>query len=369
MDQTPSSPFVVAASRLHVLICVLGLAACSDGGRPSPPAPVKPEPTSAAAPPSPPVAESPPPAPDDEEEVARLRRQAAKAMTEQRLYSPSADNALEHYLALREKRPDDAMVLSALTDLMPYVMIAIEQEIAHRDISEARRLYGLMVRVDPQAPALPRLDEAINGAQAKLVAAAAALESSSPAEPAIQIRDRAPARRETPPAAKASSAVNPNPEPKAPPPPVSPSPLPPAVAQADEDRVTAVDVEPRRRASERGASASSSAPNQAKPKGAEKAPSSPPSPSAAPVAGPTLRALRTPAPEYPPGALGSGVSGKVVVEFTVTPQGGVRDVRVVRSNPPRIFDQATVMAVRRWRFAPIAAAVQTQRTVNFTPSE
>lgn len=368
MDQTPSSPFVAAAPRLHVLICVLGLAACSDGGRPSPPASVKPEPTSAAAPPSPPVAESPPPAPDDEEEVARLRRQAAKAMAEQRLYSPSADNALEHYLALREKRPDDAMVLSALTDLMPYVMIAIEQEIAHRDISEARRLYGLMVRVDPQAPALPRLDEAINGAQAKLVAAAAALESSPPAEPAIQIRDRAPARRETPAAAKASPAANPKPEPKAPPP-VSPSPLAPAVAPVDEDRVTAVDVEPRRRASDRGASSSSPAPSQAKPKGVEKAPSSPAPPSATPAAVPTLRALRTPAPEYPPGALGSGVSGKVVVEFTVTPQGGVRDVRVVRSNPPRIFDQATVMAVRRWRFAPIAAAVQTQRTVNFTPSE
>src|SRR5690606_24315174 len=46
-----------------------------------------------------------------------LRAKARAAYAESKLYAPAGDNAMEYYLALREKSPGDAAVSSALTDL------------------------------------------------------------------------------------------------------------------------------------------------------------------------------------------------------------------------------------------------------------
>lgn len=80
-----------------------------------------------------------------------------------------------------------------------------------------------------------------------------------------------------------------------------------------------------------------------------------------------LRAISTPQPKYPPEALRSGTSGEVVIEFTVDVDGSVASARVVRGNPPRVFDRAAVAAVKRWRFQPIASSVTTRRTIGFNP--
>ena len=88
---------------------------------------------------------------------------------------------------------------------------------------------------------------------------------------------------------------------------------------------------------------------------------------AQPAANNTLRAVSTPAPQYPPAALRSGESGEVVVEFTVNPDGSVSNPRVVRANPPRVFDRAALNAVRNWRFQPIGSATTTRRTIGFSP--
>jgi protein TonB len=50
----------------------------------------------------------------------QLRESASTALREQRLYAPAGNNAMEYYLALRDKAPSDPAVASALTDLMPY---------------------------------------------------------------------------------------------------------------------------------------------------------------------------------------------------------------------------------------------------------
>ena len=91
----------------------------------------------------------------------QLRDAAGQALRQQRLYAPGGDNAMEYYLALRDKQPNDPAVSSALTDLMPYALIATEQSIARDDFSEAQRLYALMEKADPKAPALPRLKQSI----------------------------------------------------------------------------------------------------------------------------------------------------------------------------------------------------------------
>jgi protein TonB len=57
-------------------------------------------------------------------------------------------------------------------------------------------------------------------------------------------------------------------------------------------------------------------------------------------------------PEYPPRAQQQGLKGWVVVEFTISPAGTVKDARVVQSEPPYVFDQASLDAIRRWRYNP-----------------
>ena len=54
--------------------------------------------------------------------------------------------------------------------------------------------------------------------------------------------------------------------------------------------------------------------------------------------------------EYPTEAQLSGTEGFVVVEFDVTPQGGVDNATVVDSEPGDLFDQAALAAVNRWRY-------------------
>jgi len=59
-------------------------------------------------------------------------------------------------------------------------------------------------------------------------------------------------------------------------------------------------------------------------------------------------------PEYPVTAIRDGDEGWVFVQFTVTAAGGVRDVRVIESEPPQMFDEAAVSAAQQFRFEPQA---------------
>lgn len=85
-------------------------------------------------------------------------------------------------------------------------------------------------------------------------------------------------------------------------------------------------------------------------------------------------AVSTPRPTYPVRAQRLGLSGKVVVEFTVDEGGAVRDPRIVEAEPPGVFDRAVLRGVRRWRFKPRLedgrpVAVRIRQTVVFTPGE
>jgi TonB family protein len=65
-----------------------------------------------------------------------------------------------------------------------------------------------------------------------------------------------------------------------------------------------------------------------------------------------LKRLRAPAPEYPQAAIAKGVSGSVMLQYTVDVKGETRDIRVVEATPPGVFDQAAIGALKHWRFAP-----------------
>ena len=57
-------------------------------------------------------------------------------------------------------------------------------------------------------------------------------------------------------------------------------------------------------------------------------------------------------PDYPMQARQQGQEGWVVLEFTISTAGTVKDVEVVGSEPGTIFDRAAVQAVRKWKYNP-----------------
>jgi protein TonB len=57
-------------------------------------------------------------------------------------------------------------------------------------------------------------------------------------------------------------------------------------------------------------------------------------------------------PDYPMRARQRGIEGWVVVGFTITPAGTIKDAKVVQASPPGVFDEAAVRAVSRWKYNP-----------------
>jgi periplasmic protein TonB len=78
-----------------------------------------------------------------------------------------------------------------------------------------------------------------------------------------------------------------------------------------------------------------------------------------------LQGISTPDPAYPSAA--GKLEGEVLVSFTVLPNGGVTNARVVRGNPPRVFDASALMVVQNWKFAAPGREVNTERLLRFSP--
>lgn len=135
-----------------------------------------------------------------------LRDAASAALRENRMYAPAGDNAMEYYLALRDKLPDDASVKSALTDLQPYTLIAAEQSLNREDFTEAERLVALIEKVDATAPALPRLKQGITNAM------------QVAAKRTVDEADRARRTPKTAPSSRSNNSVWPSSKPPKPPP-------------------------------------------------------------------------------------------------------------------------------------------------------
>jgi protein TonB len=62
------------------------------------------------------------------------------------------------------------------------------------------------------------------------------------------------------------------------------------------------------------------------------------------------RVVTPPRPSYPPNAVRNRQNGWVEVEFTVTEGGSVQNVRVISSDPPRVFDREAIRAVQQATF-------------------
>lgn len=238
---------------------------------------------------------------------------ARKAMAESRFHSPPGDSAIDHYLALRERSPDDAGVAAALAELSPYLVIAAEQAIALGDVYEADRLLELLRRMDAEMPALPRLRGNLQALhQARQAEMERAAREPQPAAAPVDIADskRVPAAIPAPVVAATPNVPSASPGTKV----VSAPPAPP-----------------------------------------------PPEPKSPPVP----RLVSDAAPEYPLSALRRGIEGRVRIAFTIEPDGSVSAPRLVSAKPEGVFDEVAIAAAKRWRFEPGATAVSTSRVLDF----
>jgi len=276
----------------------------------------------------------------------QLREAASAALREQRLYAPAGNNAMEYYLALRDKAPSDPAVSSALTDLMPYTLIATEQSITRDDFSEAQRLYALMEKTDPKAPALPRLKQSIADAQSSLAqrSADAVAKTEEDAKKQADLEKQRLADQQKAQQLAAQQL---------------------ATQQAADAKAAADKAAADKAAADKAAADKAAADRAAAQRSAQQ--QSAPAQAAAASGSNELRAISTPAPRYPPDAYRDGTAGEVQVEFTVGTDGSVTSARVVRANPPRVFDREAVAAVKRWRFQPVSSPVTSRRTIGFNP--
>ena len=55
---------------------------------------------------------------------------------------------------------------------------------------------------------------------------------------------------------------------------------------------------------------------------------------------------------YPRRAKQAGIEGSVTMEVLIKPDGTVSQAKVLESTPPRMFDQAALVAIQRWKFRP-----------------
>ncbi|MEM1081878.1 MAG: energy transducer TonB, partial [Pseudomonadota bacterium] len=77
------------------------------------------------------------------------------------------------------------------------------------------------------------------------------------------------------------------------------------------------------------------------------------------------------APQYPMDALRNNIEGYVTLQFTITEAGTVINPRVIDAHPRRVFDQAAIRAIVRWRFKPrivngTAVSREATQTLEFT---
>ncbi len=57
-------------------------------------------------------------------------------------------------------------------------------------------------------------------------------------------------------------------------------------------------------------------------------------------------------PDYPARAAQRGIEGYVIVEFTISPAGTIKNARVIRAEPNGVFDASALAAVSRWKYNP-----------------
>ena len=318
--ESPRSSSSAVTKIVPIVVIVIGAAIASYffffSNNPTTPAPV----ATKAAPAAPGAAAAPnaaapagaPAAPAPEMTKEQLLKEAGTAFREQRYVAPPGNNALEYYLRVLDKEPNNASARDALREGFPFFTGPAEQYINAGNVEEANRVIDLLTKVDPNNFTLNILRSKLDAKKKQVdhdqqvATAAAARAAATPAQnpqngqnAAAPTTAAAPA--EAAPTQTAAATTKPAATPAAPPPPPVQAPAP-APAPAGESHAAEL-----------------------------------------------VRAVQ---PDYPPDAYRSRAQGWVEVEFTVGADGTVSNAQVVTAEPSRIFNSAAINAVKRWTFKP-----------------
>jgi protein TonB len=299
----PRAALAAAVTALLFVGCQKEAEAPQPEAAATPPA-AAPEAQVEAAPEAAPVAAIP-----EDMSIADMLGAARQALTDERVVTPAGNSAIEYYLAVLAKEPNNPTAAQALVDVYPMAVAVAEREIAARRLDEAERIVALLDRASPNSFSVRSLRE-------RVVAARDADARAQLAQQQEQERQRQAAELARQQAAEAAPEPEPEPVAQAP---VEPEPEPePAPAPPPQPVVTA-----------------------------------PPPPPAAPV-GETrpARPLRQVQPGYPPDAARRRQEGWVELSFTIGVDGRVTDVQVVRAQPARVFDREAISAMQQWTFEP-----------------
>jgi len=275
----------------------------------------------------------------DELTTDQLYKEARKAMGENRMASPAGNNALEFYLKILAKQPDDSGAKDALRELFPFATGTAEDQINQGNFDEANRVIALLAQADPSNYSLTILRSKLDAKkkQTDREQAAAAAAAAKPQTPGAAAQPNAASTATTTPAETPAAGT-----------------APAATAPA-----AAVPAE---------ATASTTPP----PAAAAPRPTPPPAPAPASAGGETREVAITspPVPVYPIAAARNRQEGWVEVEFTVGADGTVGNPHVTASQPSRVFDREAIAAVQRAKFEPkmqngVAVASTLRRRIEF----
>lgn len=237
---------------------------------------------------------------DAASDIETAERLGADAATIEALRSELADarssQEIDQLLSVADRRLEQGRLLSPAND-------------------NARYLFGLVLRTDPDNPAAR---QGLKAVAAKLVLNARDEIDAGRLDAANTLLRRA---------AEVDSASSD----------LSAARQALADARADAERNANAQAEAQRAAEQQAAAAAAAAAEEA----------------TRPVPVSSLTRVKYVAPKYPRGAERRGISGWVDVVFTVAADGSVRDAEVLGSEPGDTFVASAIAAVERWEFEPI----------------
>ncbi|WP_426700817.1 energy transducer TonB [Rhodanobacter sp. Col0626] len=276
---------------------------------------------------------APPPANVAAMDVNQLLAEARTAMNEQRYLAPTGNNAFEFYLRAMEKDPGNKVASDALRETFPFAATSAEQAINSRDFNEAQRQIDLLAKADPtnftltilrskldaQRKTLDKQQQlAADQQKAQELATQKAAADKVAQVKLVEQQQAQLAEQERQAKARAAQQAS---QPAAPPPVASDD-----TASAD----------------------SGSAGGQSS----------------------TAVLLKASPARYPTAAMRARQEGWVLVSFTVDADGRTADIKVLESQPRRVFDRSAEDAVGRYRFTPamkngVAVSTTKQQRIEF----
>ncbi|BFI96963.1 MAG: hypothetical protein RSP_24730 [Rhodanobacter sp.] len=248
------------------------------------------------------------PADLQELDVNQLLDEASKALKDQRYLAPAGNNAFEFYLRVLAKQPGNPVATSALRETFPYAASDAEQAVNSRNFDEAQREIDLLAKADPANFTLTILRSKLD-AQRKL--ADQQQQQAQDQQKAAQLAAQKAAED------KAAAAK-----------------------QAEQQQLAAEQAKAKEQKLAEQQAAGEKKPAQAAPVAAANTQTS------------EAVLVKAEQARYPTAALRAGLSGWVMVGFTVTTDGRTTNVHVVDAQPRHVFDRAAMEAIDHYRFKP-----------------